>query len=131
MKDLRGLRVLAVDDDPFVRDLTRGLLRDLHVADIETACDGNEALAILDKFANAPHVILCDLSMPGMTGWQLARAVKVSCPSLVTGIITGWGEHAEAKPDERAWVDFMLSKPISQEALRRELAHARLRRRCA
>ena len=61
--------------------------------------------------------VITDLVMPTMTGWELADAVKASRPALPIGVVSGWGDVAEAAPGTQAAVDFVLSKPLTLEAL--------------
>ncbi len=66
-------RVLVVDDDPFMVNLTGKLLDRLGVASHRSAEDGHAALAILDEPDSAFDIILCDLNMPGMDGLEFMR----------------------------------------------------------
>jgi GAF domain-containing protein/anti-sigma regulatory factor (Ser/Thr protein kinase)/ActR/RegA family two-component response regulator len=119
-------RILLVDDESEVRAvITDMLVGDGH--EVIAAANGADGLA---QVLNDPSIdlVLTDLGMPGMSGWELAQAVKTSRPLLPVGIITGWGEAPETKPEERAWADFVLSKPITQDDLRSGIAHARLPR---
>jgi CheY-like chemotaxis protein len=89
------------------------------------AADGGAAaLRRLDEDA-AIDLVLTDLVMPSMTGWELAGAVKARRPTLPVGVITGWGDVPEST-GPRADVDFVLSKPLTLEAL--DAAVARLER---
>jgi len=65
--------------------------------------------------------------MPAMTGWELASAVKARRAALPVGVVTGWGDVPEAAPATRMAVDFVLSKPVTLEALAESIArlHAR------
>jgi CheY-like chemotaxis protein len=96
---------------------------------IETV-NGTEALARLVD-GRPIDLVLTDLGMPGMTGWDLARAVKTSDASVVVGLVTGWGEFPDAEPDQRHSVDFILSKPVERETLYRVIAQARSSQRRA
>jgi signal transduction histidine kinase/CheY-like chemotaxis protein len=72
---LVGLRVLVTDDNEDARELLRRLLTD-HGADVTCATSGNEALRALDE---APFdVLLTDIGMPGMDGYELARRVRAA-----------------------------------------------------
>lgn len=63
-------RLLVVEDERLIRDLLRDHLR-LAGYDVETASNGREGLAILDAWP--PDLILLDLHMPEMNGWQFRR----------------------------------------------------------
>ena len=55
--------------------------------------------------------------MPAMTGWELAAEVKRRRPGLAVGVVTGLGDLPEAMPGGQVAVDFVLSKPVTLEAL--------------
>jgi CheY-like chemotaxis protein len=82
------MRILYVDDEPPMRDVIARLLSKLG-CEVETADSGTAALARLSQAAPAFDVIVTDLSMPGMTGSQLARAVKAIAPDLPIIAYTG------------------------------------------
>jgi CheY-like chemotaxis protein len=79
---LRGLRVLAVDDEPSARELVISILNQGQ-ADVKTAASAAEALAILSDWS--PEVLISDIEMPGTDGYSLIRRIR-------------------ALPDERAQV---------------------------
>jgi CheY-like chemotaxis protein len=62
-------------------------------------------------------VVLTDLGMPDVTGWDVARAAKARRPDLPVVLLTGWGDHAgtDAPPD--APVDRVLAKPVARSTL--------------
>ena len=73
-RPLRGILVLVVDDDPFVLDATRQMLERLG-AWVRTAHNGEAGLraAVIHR----PHLILIDLDMPAMDGFELARRLRL------------------------------------------------------
>jgi CheY-like chemotaxis protein len=83
---------------------------------VVAASSGPDALRALGQDAGI-DLVITDLVMPAMTGWELADAVKASRPALPVGIVTGWGDVPEAAPATQAAVDFVLSKPLTLEAL--------------
>ena len=70
---LRGLRALVVDDEADARELLSCALQEAG-ADVVVAADGTEALALLS--AEPTHVLLTDMQMPGMDGFELLAAVR-------------------------------------------------------
>ena len=109
------LRVLLVDDEPEVRTA----LADMLCASGHTAfqaAGGKEALAWLD--AGQPvDLVLTDLGMPGMTGADVARAVRGRWPHLRIGLMTGWDETEGLVGEASAVVDFVIAKPFKLSAL--------------
>jgi CheY-like chemotaxis protein len=85
--------VLVVDDDPAIRDAVRDLLED-HGIPVETAIDGRDAL---DKVAaRLPRLVLLDMRMPVMDGWDFARALREAGISAPVVVMT-------AAADARRW----------------------------
>ncbi len=108
--------VLVVDDDKNVRDLIRAVLSGQGYK-TAVAVNGKEALAYLKKSSRPPGLILLDLMMPVMTGWEF-RKVQQSDPALASipvAIITGL-TGVEDKALAIGAVD-VLTKPSRVEAL--------------
>jgi hypothetical protein len=102
------LRVLVVDDDPVqARQLGRLLTLDGHC--VLVSSDGPDALRTLSS--QSFDLVITDLGMPGVTGWEVAREAKVRHPEVRVGLVTGWGnEVGEAEAACRG-VDFIVTKP--------------------
>jgi CheY-like chemotaxis protein len=105
----RGCRVLLIDDDPMVRETLAALLRATNHVVIE-AEDGPGGLACLDK--TRVDVVLTDFGMPGLTGWQVALAVKAKRPTVPVVLLTGWGDSAGEGDENGTAVDRVLKKPV-------------------
>jgi PAS domain S-box-containing protein len=101
-------RVLIIDDEPLVRKTVANLLRAAgHI--VTEAESGTSGLACL---AQGPvDCVLTDLGMPGMTGWEVARAIKGQAPRLPVLLLTGWADHGEEQAEPEA-VDRVLHKPL-------------------
>ena len=111
----RPLRILLVDDEDEVRHaLGEMLASEGHT--VVMAGSGADALRRLEA-DDAIDVVLSDLVMPGMTGWELADAVKARHARLAVGVITGWGDLPDTDAAGRGAVDFVLAKPITLEIL--------------
>ncbi|MGO9609966.1 MAG: PAS domain S-box protein, partial [Verrucomicrobiia bacterium] len=90
---IRPLRVLLVDDEEVVRQILREyLIGDEHV--VETAANGHEALDKLPKAAF--DVVILDRAMPGLSGDQVAVAIKELRPELPVILLTGFGNMMQA-----------------------------------
>ena len=104
-------RVLVVDDQPEIRDLMVRILRKRGYR-VSTASDGHEALT---QFAlDRPDLVITDLSMPGLNGYQLCRLIRgiSSVPVLLMSAQPGVGEMAY-----QMGADAFVSKPFNLEAL--------------
>ena len=111
-------RVLLVDDDPRLLTVLSDVLRSEGHA-ITTAATGEEALATFDPAAH--DVVITDLGMPKMNGWEVAERVKARSPGTAVFILTGWGEGVSAH-ESMQFVDRVIAKPVSAEALLEQLA---------
>jgi CheY-like chemotaxis protein len=109
--------ILLVDDDVLLLALTAELLCGLGYG-VRTARDGNEALTILEN-RPAVDLLVTDVQMPGLHGFELARRAKALKPTLAVVYCTG---NPEAVADEMGpALGPILSKPISAERLHREI----------
>jgi FixJ family two-component response regulator len=63
-----------------------------------------------------------DQSMPGMSGVQLAEAVKQKRPVTPVMLLTGFGDEMQASGDQPGAIDLVVSKPVSHADLRKALA---------
>jgi signal transduction histidine kinase/CheY-like chemotaxis protein len=110
-----ALRVLLVDDELEVRAALADMLGTSGHTAFQTA-GGKEALAWLE--AGQPvDLVLTDLGMPGMTGADVARAVRARWPQLRIGLMTGWDESEGLVSETSAIVDFVIAKPFNLQAL--------------
>ncbi len=115
---LRALDVMIVDDEEPVREV----LRDIAIAlgQRVTACaSGAEALRALRP--GAFHLLITDLGMPGMTGWELARQVRALDPAVTIAFVTGWGEDVDRRAAGEAGAELVIAKPFSIEDVARAI----------
>jgi signal transduction histidine kinase/ActR/RegA family two-component response regulator len=114
-------RILLVDDDPRLLTVLSDTLQACGHA-VTTASKGEEALEIFDP---AQHdVVITDLGMPRMNGWEVAERVKARSPETPVFLLTGWGESVAAHEGSQ-FVDRVVAKPVSAEALMEQLAELR------
>jgi CheY-like chemotaxis protein len=81
--------ILVAEDDPIVRNLVRTMLTKNEYI-VLTANDGLEALEMSGEFVHAIHVLLTDVSMPGMNGIQLAAEVRRTRPEIKVIYMSGY-----------------------------------------
>jgi len=94
---------------------------------VHQAAGGAEGLTALAGL-RAIDLVFTDLGMPGMTGWEVARAIKARRPTLPVVLVTGWGTAWEETSPERRAVDLVLAKPLTNAALRAAIAEIAGRR---
>ncbi|MDX2194481.1 MAG: PAS domain-containing protein [Gemmatimonadales bacterium] len=117
----RGLRVLAVDDDTAVLDLTAAQCRRLgHV--VTAFADPVAALAWVAEDPRRVDVVLVDGSMPGMTGLEVARLLQELRPGLPVVLCTGFVERLSADAALAQGLRAVLWKPVLLADLERCLA---------
>jgi signal transduction histidine kinase len=117
----RSLRVLLVEDSEDIRFVTGELLRNLNHTVMEAEA-GEQALQLLD--GNQFDVLIADLSLPGMSGIELAAAILERMPALGIVIASGYdGLPAEQKRGALQKAVF-LRKPYDERALDRALQSA-------
>ena len=114
----QAARVLLVDDDPRLVTVLSDMLRSEGHA-VTTATNGEEALALFDPALHS--VVITDLGMPRMNGWEVAERVKTRSPTTAVFILTGWGESVSAHESSQ-FVDRVIAKPVSAASLLEQLA---------
>jgi CheY-like chemotaxis protein len=115
-----GKTVLLVEDNPHNRKIFSGMLSHSGFVVVE-AEDGNKALAAVQT--TLPDVILMDLSIPGVDGWEVTRRLKADARTKVIPIIA-LTAHAMRGDEERAreaGCDHYLAKPISPKKVVEEV----------
>jgi DNA-binding NarL/FixJ family response regulator len=109
-------RVLIVDDSPQVRQELRTLLP--LAGDIEIvgeAADGREAILLAQVLQ--PEVVLMDLEMPVLDGYQATQEIKAMCPACRVVALTVYGDPASRIRAAELGVDAFLVKGVSVESL--------------
>jgi two-component system, chemotaxis family, chemotaxis protein CheY len=108
--------VLVVDDDPDIRETLEALLS-MHGHPVVAAADGAEALERLQEKPRRPCLILLDLMMPGMNGFELHQKLGESATfsAIPIVVITGAGADAEARVT--ALRTEVLRKPFDLQAV--------------
>lgn len=119
------LKILLIDDEVLVRQALAEALGVLGHTVVQAA-SGREGLERLEA-GEGVDVVITDLGMPGMNGWDVTRVIQARWPDLPVGLVTGWVAGRELKPEEVARVAFVIAKPYSIDALGASLAAIRPR----
>jgi PAS domain S-box-containing protein len=112
-----GLRVLVIDDNRDSADSASDVLR-LLGNQVETAYDGASGITLARRFR--PHMILLDLAMPGMDGFEARRrlrAEEAAAADTVLVAMTGFGNEDDKRRTRTAGFDAHLTKPVELDAL--------------
>jgi PAS domain S-box-containing protein len=112
----RSRSILIVEDNDDARESLRLLLESLGHRVIE-AGDGQRGLAL--ALNHQPEVVLIDLGLPGLDGYEVARALRSSATGKTAALIavTGYGQAEDRRRSKEAGFDAHLVKPVSQSLL--------------
>ncbi|HEY7363664.1 MAG TPA: GAF domain-containing protein [Methylomirabilota bacterium] len=114
-------RVLVIDDEKEVGDV----LRDLLTRDGHSVVVCSDADAGVKRFeAEAFDLVITDLGMPEVSGWEVARQVKLGRPGTRVAMVTGWGDRIDPAEAEARGVDFIVAKPFKRDQIREVVAAA-------
>jgi DNA-binding response OmpR family regulator len=107
-------KVLIVDDDPYIRELVRFYLRGEGFAVME-ASNGLEALELLKR--TLADLVVLDIMMPQMDGWELCRRLAAEFPEIPLLMLTAKGETAQKVKGFQLGTDDYLVKPFDPPEL--------------
>jgi PAS domain S-box-containing protein len=111
---LSGVRILVVDDDPGACEILRQLLTQTD-AEVETISSGIEALPRI--LESAPDILLCDIGMPGMDGFEVIRTIRERGLAVPAVAITAFARPEDRIRSLQAGFNMHLSKPIDAREL--------------
>jgi CheY-like chemotaxis protein len=103
-----------VDDEQTVRELLSEVLA-CEGYEVAAASGGSEALEMFD--AGKFDAVFTDIGMPGMSGWELARAIRERDRQVPLAVITGWGGAVGSAEQKAAQVDWVVTKPFSADRI--------------
>ena len=110
-------RLLVVDDDPNIREMVEMILGD-EGYEVSTAGDGATALALLDHLQ--PDLILLDMKMPTMDGWEFSRHYRRR-PGPKAPVIVFTASQDASRRAREVGADGYVAKPFSIDELLRTL----------
>ena len=115
-------RILVVDDNADAAATLQMLLESLG-HEVQVANDGRQAIDAAAEFR--PDIVLLDIGMPGMDGYEVARRLRTLKPSdraVRIVAVTGWGQDLDRQQSREAGFDVHLVKPVDMEQLENVLA---------
>ena len=126
--DITKLRVLVVDDEPFLRQLVERILYELGITQVTAATDGFDALSKFSPTLVNFDLVICDLEMPNMDGYEFVRRLraKTELPdsNVPVLIVTGHSEEDSVQRAVDTGIHGYLVKPISKQALEKRIISA-------
>jgi len=108
------ITILVAEDDQEVSQTLVGHLKE-EGYDVATAFDGEKALAEISK--KNYDVVILDLKMPKVTGFEILRIIKQKCPNTKVIILTAYADFKNTEICKRLGADHVLSKPFDLEML--------------
>jgi signal transduction histidine kinase/ActR/RegA family two-component response regulator len=102
-------KLLVVDDEASLRELLAEILES-EGYEVTLAEGGAEALALFNT--GTYGAVFTDVGMPGMSGWELARAIRELDSQIPIAVVTGWGDAVGSAEQENAKVDWVVTKPF-------------------
>ena len=115
-----GIKILLVDDEKHFADTLAARL-EMRGFEVRVAYSGPESLTAI---AFRPAMVVLDLSMPGMDGLEVLRALKQSNPEIQVIMLTGHADALEERAAYQAGVHCVLRKPLNIEELLKSISIA-------
>ncbi|PYS81044.1 MAG: hypothetical protein DMF67_18280 [Acidobacteria bacterium] len=109
-----SLRILVVDDEDYVRELLADIL-EREGCEVALAAEGREALRLYES--GEFDAVFTDVGLPGMSGWELARAVRERDSEVALAVITGWGDEVSHEERAAAQANWIIPKPFTVERI--------------
>jgi two-component system, cell cycle sensor histidine kinase and response regulator CckA len=109
IKKGREARILVIDDEETVRSVLSRILSQVN-HQVTVAENGEEGIRLFRE--KDFDLVLTDLGMPGMSGWEVCRAIKKMSSHIPVGMITGWGIEVDQAKIEENGIDFVIPKPF-------------------
>ena len=115
-KPMGSERILFVDDEEALQDIGRRML--LHLGyQVEVTGDSLEALTLFTRSPRAFDLVITDMTMPNMTGEELAQRLLAIRPDLPIILCTGYSEKITPEKAHRLGIRDFILKPLSIEKL--------------
>lgn len=119
--DISELRVLVVEDSSQSTQLIRLMLNDFGIKQTYFSKDGREALDFLGAADDMVDVVLCDWTMPRLTGLEVLKQLRTVDGEMPFIMVTGTHDLAAVTAAKAAGVTSFIAKPFSKEVLRKKL----------
>jgi len=104
------VKLLYVDDDIHIQEFVKVLFRKMNIIDVTFASNGKEALEVYEK--NKYDLVITDIAMPIMGGFELIEEIKKILPTQMFMMVTGLEERENLIKAIELRVNFFVEKPI-------------------
>lgn len=106
--------VLVVEDEENIREVLEEILSAAG-HEVAQASSGEEGIELFKK--HRQDLVITDLGLPGLSGWEVASAVKNENPSTPVVLFTGWGVKLDQEQAKRKSIDRFINKPFNMEQI--------------
>jgi CheY-like chemotaxis protein len=120
------MKVLVVDDELDVKDLyLQRFRKDIKAGAVTPffAHSGSEAVDLLEHQPDEEILVLSDINMPGMTGFDLLKYVKSHYPNLKVFMVSAYGDDTNMNQAKQYGADDFFTKPVNFDLLRQKMLH--------
>src|SRR5207244_7582376 len=113
---LERLSILVIEDNADTRDVLK-LMLEVEGASVETAENGEQGLRAAERLR--PDIVLCDIGLPDIDGFEVARRIRARADLAATRLIalTGYGQAEDMRQALQAGFEAHLTKPVNLEQL--------------
>lgn len=126
--DNETLKILVIDDEKFMRNMLVRLLENLGFQDITEAANGIEGLRIVLEMGHDLSLVICDLDMPSMNGFEFVRLLRAlpesSRPGVPVLIVSGHSQEDNVRAIADLGINGFLVKPVTAEELSERVPNA-------
>ncbi|MFH0931098.1 MAG: ATP-binding protein [Candidatus Zixiibacteriota bacterium] len=119
--DFQPANILVIDDEKNMRDMVLEMLT-TQGHSVTLAVDGAQGIEFFKR--RDYDLVLTDLTMPDITGWEVSKTIKSINPSVKVALMTGWGVQIEEEEIKLKGVDYLISKPFKVNQLLFVIANA-------
>jgi GAF domain-containing protein/ActR/RegA family two-component response regulator/anti-sigma regulatory factor (Ser/Thr protein kinase) len=110
VEEVRSARILVIDDEESVRKILSQMLK-AKGYEVVVASDGEEGI---EKFKKEKFdLVLTDLGMPRISGWEVGKTLKRIEPKVPVAMITGWGVELNKEKMNESGIDLIVPKPFN------------------
>ncbi len=110
----KAKNVLIIDDEPLITELLTSVLERMNYKSRVASC-GKEGMEMFEK--ETVDLVITDLGMPDISGWDVSKTVKQKKPEVPVIIITGWGLDPDPSKIKDSKVDQIITKPFQIDQL--------------
>ena len=122
LQDTQKETILIVDNEEDIRCLLTDILTS-EGHKVQSASNGTDALELFNQ--EEFDLVLTDLGMPVMSGWEVANTIKKRAPEVIIAVITGFGTQIDQSELDKNGVDIVVNKPFRVQQILNMVDEAR------